>query len=200
MTIQITGKHLDLSDPIKTYIVDKIGSSLGKYIGDEVTGHIRLEKERSGFKTDCSITIPSGLSLQSHGEAGDAYASVDAAIERLEKRVRRHQRRIKNHHSSKGHGISVPAADYTVRVDDESELAHDDMNGSAHPVIIAESERGVREIAVSQAVMELDLTESAFLVFRNAGHGGLNIVYRRDDGHIGWIDPNPGKETGDSRT
>ena len=74
------------------------------------------------------------------------------------------------------------------------------MNGSAHPVIIAESERGVREIAVSQAVMELDLTESAFLVFRNAGHGGLNIVYRRDDGHIGWIDPNPGKETGDSRT
>jgi ribosomal subunit interface protein len=189
MTIQITGKNVDAGDAFKTYITDKISLALGKYIGPDVTGHIRLEKERNGFKTDCSIKIPSGLTLEARGEGGDAYASADAAIERLETRVRRHKRRIKGHHGVKGHGNEVPVADYTVRVDDD---VHDEINGAANPVIIAESERGLRELPVSEAVMQLDLTESAFLVFRNAKHGGLNVVYRRNDGHIGWIDPKPG--------
>ncbi len=189
MTIQITGKNVDAGDAFKSYITDKIEASLGKYIGSDVTGHIRLEKERSHFKTDCSIKIPSGLTLEASGEGGDAYASADAAIERLETRVRRHKRRLKSHHGVKGHGNEVPVSDYTVRVDDGS---HDEGNGAAHPVIIAETARGLRELPVSEAVMQLDLTESAFLVFRNAGHGGLNVVYRREDGHIGWIDPKPG--------
>lgn len=189
MTIQITGKNVDAGDAFKSYITDKIETSLAKYIGPDVSGHIRLERERTGFKTDCSIKIPSGLTLEASGAGGDAYASADAAIERLETRVRRHKRRLKSHHGVKGHGNEVSVSDYTVRVDDET---HDEVNGSAHPVIIAESERGVRELPVSEAVMQLDLTESAFLVFRNAGHGGLNVVYRRDDGHIGWIDPKPG--------
>lgn len=191
MTIQITGKNVDAGDAYKSYITDKISTTLGKYIGEVVSGHIRLEKERNGFKTDCSIKIPSGLTLEAHGEGHDAYASADAAIDRLETRVRRHKQRLKSHHGKSGHGANeVRVADYTVRVDDET---HDDeVNGAAGPVIIAESERGVRELAVSEAVMQLDLTESEFLVFRNAGHGGLNVVYRRTDGHIGWIDPKPG--------
>jgi cellulase/cellobiase CelA1 len=137
--------------------------------------------------------------LEAQGEAGDAYSAADVALERLEKRVRRYKRRLKNHH----HGISgysrageSSATDYVVRVDEEANET-DDREEDA-PLIVAESERVVREMTVSEAVMHLDLTEDAFLVFRNAGHGGINIVYRRTDGNIGWIDPQSGTSKGNS--
>ena len=187
MTMQFTGKNIDAGDAIQTYIEDKLSNVLEKYIGTEVDGHIRLEKERNQFRTNCSIRMPSGLLLEARGDGGDAYASADAALERLEKRVRRHKRRLKNHHSgrSDGHTVDLAARDYTVQIDDESNQAEVQDN----PVIIAETELKIREIPVSEAVMQLDLTDSPFLVFRNAAHGSLNVVYRRQDGHIGWIDP-----------
>lgn len=188
MTIQFTGKNVDPGESFKNYVSEKLGNSLGKYIGDDITGHIRLEKERSQFRTDCSIRLKSGLLLEARGDAADAYASADAAVEHLEKRVRRHRRRLKSHHAPRGLALNeVAARDYTVRAETD-----DESIGDHHPLIVAESERGIPELPVSEAVMQLDLTESSFLVFKNAGNGGLNIVYRRPDGHIGWIDPKPG--------
>ncbi len=186
--MQITGKNIDAGGAFQTYIEDKISIVLGKYIGSEVDGHIRLEKERNQFRTNCSIRMPSGLLLEARGDGGDAYASADAALERLEKRVRRHKRRLKNHHSgrSDGHNIDLAARDYTVQIEDGA--GQSDVQDN--PIIVAETELKIREIPVSEAVMQLDLTESPFLVFRNAAHGELNVVYRRQDGHIGWIDPN----------
>lgn len=188
MNMQFTGKNIDAGDAIQQYIEDKLSVILDKYIGKEVDGHIRLEKERNNFRTNCSIRLPRGLLLESRGEGGDAYSSADAALERLEKRVRRHKRRLKNHHGgrSDGHSTGQAARDYTVQLDDdEVERTQPEDN----PVIIAETELKIREIPVSEAVMQLDLSESSFLVFRNAAHGALNVVYRRQDGHIGWIDP-----------
>lgn len=115
-------------------------------------------------------------------------------MEKLEKRVRRYKRRLKDHHTSRNGASEIPetlAGHYTVRVDDES----GESEGN-HPVIIAELEKGIGEFAVSEAVMQLDLTEKQFLVFRNAAHGGVNVVYRRGDGHIGWIDPSVGSDGG----
>jgi ribosomal subunit interface protein len=190
MTIQVTGKNVETGDAYTAYVSDKIGHVLGKYIGADITGHVRLEKERSQFHTACSIRLKSGLVLEAHGEGGDAYSSADAALERLENRVRRHKRRLKSHHNGRDthNGRAVAARDYTLRVDQED----DAQSQASHPVIVAETERGISEMPVSEAVMQLDVTESAFLVFRNASHGDLNIVYRRADGHIGWIDPRSG--------
>ena len=194
MTIQVTGKNVDAGDAYNAYISDKISTVLSKYIGPEIVGHVRLEKERSQFRTACSIRLKSGLLLEGQGEGGDAYASADAALEHLEKRVRRHRRRLKSHHNARDSlaGQETAAPDYTVRVDQDDDEAGD----GNHPVIVAETERGISEMAVSEAVMQLDLTESAFLVFRNASHGDLNIVYRRADGHIGWIDLRTGANAG----
>ena len=189
MTLQVTGKNVEAGDAFKIYITDKLSDSLEKYIGPEISGHIRLEKERGRFRTDCSIRLKTGLLLESHGEAGDAYASADAAVERMDKRLRRYKRRLKSHHNGRSRDeltreVSTP--DYTVRADeDEADSA---APLSEEPVIIAEAERGIRELPVSEAVMQLDLTDRSFFVFRNASHGGLNVVYRRVDGHIGWID------------
>ena len=188
MNIQFTGKNVDPGEAYKTYVSEKFVSNLEKYIGPDVSGHVRLERERNHFRTECSIRLRSGLLLEARGDAADAYASADAAVEHLEKRVRRHKRRLKSHHNGRDVPLNEVAAwDYTVRADTNDEESEDH-----HPVIVAESERGILELPVSEAVMHLDLTESSFLVFKNAGHGGLNIVYRRPDGHIGWIDPKPG--------
>jgi ribosomal subunit interface protein len=193
MSIQVTGKNVDAGDAFKSYIADRVPSVLGKYIGPDISGHVRLEKERNKFRTTCTIRMKSGLLLEGQGDGGDAYSSADAALEHLEKRVRRHKRRLKSHHTARDGAAAsdVVARDFTVRVDQES----DGEDEPGHPVIIAETERGIREMPVSEAVMQLDVTESPFLLFRNASHGDLNIVYRRADGHIGWIDPNPSTGT-----
>lgn len=193
MTIQVTGKNIDAGDAFKDYISDKLKAALSKYIGEDLAGHIRLEKERGRFHTQCSIRMRTGLVLEANGEGGDAYSSADSAVEHLEKRVRRYKRRLKDHHAARAEDGAIalsPASDYTVRADDDH---HED--GGAHPVIIAETESSIGELAVAEAVMQLDLTDKSFLVFRNAGHGGVNVVYRRADGNIGWIDPKTAADT-----
>lgn len=188
MTIQVTGKNVDAGEAYKTYILSKISSVLEKYIGPELSGHVRLEKERVGFRTNCSIRLRTGLQVEAHGDGTDAYGSADAAVERLEKRVRRYKRRLKSHHNGRDAASAEPeefARDYTMQVGEDE---HGEVKGEA-PVIIAEAERSIHDLSVGEAVMHLDLTDHQFLVFRNAAHGGLNVVYRRVDGHIGWIDP-----------
>lgn len=192
MTIQITGKNVDAGDAYQNYVSEKIQALLQKYVSRDLKGHVRLEKERGLFKTNCSVRLSSGLLLEAHGEGGDAYASADAALDRLETRVRRYKQRLKSHDAGRhanGRG-GTDATDYIVSVgdDDADEVVED------NPLIIAEAPRSVQELRVSEAVMQLDLTEAPFLIFRNAANGGVNLVYRRADGHIGWIDTEPGEK------
>ncbi|CFX17585.1 conserved protein of unknown function [Candidatus Filomicrobium marinum] len=191
MILQVTGKNVDAGDAFQTYIYDKIASVLDKYIGPEFSGHVRLEKEKSHFRTDCSIRLRTGLIVEAHGTGADAYASADMAVDRLDKRVRRYKRRLKDHHQRRNDGngalpAEVMARDYVLQVTDEEAISAVDAD---HPVIIAENQRGIRELTVSDAVMHLDLAESPFFIFRNAGNGQLNVVYRRPDGNVGWVDP-----------
>jgi ribosomal subunit interface protein len=193
MTLKVTGKNIDVGEAFQGYIAAKASAIFQKYIGPELAGHVRVEKERGRFRTSFSVMLRTGLVVEAQGEGGDAYASADVALERLEKRVRRYKRRLKDHHQS---GNSRPAApefsaiDYTVQSEDDAE-GEEGPAGTGEPVIVAENQRSFRKLSVSEAVMHLDLTDEAFLVFRNAGHGGVNIVYRRQDGHIGWIDLEP---------
>lgn len=186
MTLQVTGKNLDVGETLRAYIVERIENTLDKYFGKGQSGHVRIEKERSAFRTDCSIQLSSGLSLQSRGEATDAYASADQALERLDKRLRRYKRRLKRHHGPATTAELDMQAPYYV-IDAGEEEQEEQVDGN--PVIVAETQTVIRELPVSDAVMQLDLSEAPFIVFRNASHGRVNVVYRRPDGNVGWIDP-----------
>ena len=189
MTLQVTGKNLDIGEALRTYVTERVEQTLDKFVGSGLSGHIRIEKERSQFRTDCSIQLKSGLALQSHGEATDPYASADLALERLETRLRRYRRRLKKHHGPARHA-ATPSPYYVIQAEAKEEQSDDD-----NPIIVAETETVIHDLAVSDAVMEMDLSQKPFVVFRNASHGGLNVVYRRPDGNIGWIDPGGSPES-----
>jgi ribosomal subunit interface protein len=187
MTIQITGKNVEVGDAFQKYAGDKIRAVLQKYLAREVDGHVRLEREREVFKTSCSVRLVNGLLLEAHGDGGDAYGSVDSAVHRLETRVRRYKGRIKSHSSAAAAArrkVGVETPDHIVSLSDDDQPEQDEAN----PLIIAEGQRNISHMTVSEAVLQLDLSEASFMIFRNAAHGGLNVVYRRNDGHIGWID------------
>ena len=155
-----------------------------KYFDGGFTGHVTVEREGSGFKTECSIHLDTGIVLQAEGRAQDAHQSFDKAAERIEKRLRRYKGRLKEHHHAR-RGETIPATDYVIAApDEEAEAAVDDS-----PTIIAEETTTLETMTVGGAVMAMDLADAPVVVFRHAGHGGINVVYRRRDGHIGWIDP-----------
>lgn len=188
MTIQITGRNLDVGEALREYATDRLVDMLTKYVGRSFPGHVRIEKIRNQFSTNCSVDLWAGMSLHSHADSENPHASVDLAMERLDKRLRRYKRRLNDYHN--GHSQAVQAfaaADYVVQTPEDSVEAGEGKAGS--PVIIAETHTMVRELPVCDAVMELDLANRSFLLFKNAGHGRINIVYRREDGNIGWIDP-----------
>jgi ribosomal subunit interface protein len=192
MTIKITGKNVDLGESLRSYARGRIETALGKYAGRPLSGQISLEKNHDGFLTQCAIHLASGLDMQSAGNGADAYGSVDSAVERLEKRLRRYKRRLKSHGqgtSNSVHLFESTGIDYVIDAERAAVLPSGEEDGAGAPAVIAEMPARVRAMTVSDAVMQMDLADQAFLVFRNAAHGGINVVYRRPDGNIGWIDP-----------
>lgn len=184
MSIQVTGKNLDVGEALRSHALDRLDQIIDKYVGRSLAGHVRFEKEHGQFRTDLTVHLWSGLSLEAHALAHDAYASADAALDRIEKRIRRYKRRLKGKtaHAAGAGGTQAPY--YVIQSDEGAEEAADD-----NPVIIAETELAIHEIPVSDAVMQMDLSDRPFVVFRNPRHGQINVVYRRQDGNIGWIDP-----------
>jgi len=185
MQLQITGKNLDVGDALRTHITDRLTQNVGRYFDDRARGIVVLTREGSELKSDCSIQLGSGMTLQATALAGDAYSCFDTAADRLEKRLRRYKRRLKDHHNrAPSAAASIEAARYVIGISEE-ETEPKDLN----PPIIAEDTTHIRQLTVGEAVMQLDISEAPFVFFKNASHGGLNVVYRRDDGNLGWVDP-----------
>jgi ribosomal subunit interface protein len=191
MTIQVTGKNLDVGEALRSYVQERVVHTVEKFIGREAAGHVRIEKEHGEFRTNCTIHLWQGMSLEAHGMAPDAYQSADRACERLEKRVRRYKRRLRRHGGGETPRKQTAATSYVIQASQEEREESDEDN----PIIIAEAETPVHEMAVSDAVMQMDLSDESFVVFRNASHGEINVVYRREDGNIGWIDPATGSRS-----
>ncbi len=193
MQVQVTGKQLDVGEALRARISDEISSSIGKYFERGGDADVVVGKNGHGIQVDCSVTLASGQKLVSTGAGPDAHTAFDAALSKVEARIRRYKRRLKNHHHPSGK-IAETAALMVLRApedDDEIDGWGEDLSGDGPPagVVIAETEAPLRTMTVSMAVMEMDLTESQAIVFRNAAHGGLSVVYRRRDGNIGWVDP-----------
>lgn len=186
MVLRIAGKHMDIGDAFRTRINDRIGEAIGKYFDRGFSGQVTVIKSGSRFTADCMIRLDSGVSLHATGDAQEPNLAFDAAAERLETRLRRYNRRIKSHSPVNSTNVSTDMA-YAVM----EPLADDDEDIPADfaPTIVAESTMALKTMSVASAVIELDTTGMAVLVFRNGGNEHLNIVYRRADGNIGWIDP-----------
>ncbi len=187
MQIQITGKNIDVGDALRAHIEDRLEGDVAKYFDGVVNGHVTVLKEHSEFRCECNLHLSTGMSLQTEGRSGDAHAAFDKAAERLEKRLRRYKRRLKDHHarSSAKEVAAFDAAAYIIA--QEADTAEEPQDLS--PPIIAESVERIPDLTVGEAVMKLDISDVPVVVFRNAGHGGMNVIYRRADGNIGWIDP-----------
>jgi ribosomal subunit interface protein len=196
MNLQFTGKNVDPGGAFKAYEVDRLSISLEKYITGIVEGHVRLAKERRQFQTDCSIRLRNGVILQANGNVGDAYTSADAALGHLEKRASRYGRRLKSHQVGSHRPLNGRGAqDYRDRV------SSDNLTEKANfPVIVAEFDGDIPVGTVGDAARRLDHTESSFLVFKTESEGDLNVVYRRSDGKLSWIESSPGVAGSSRRT
>ncbi len=188
MELSITGKQIDIGNSLRTYVQTRMGQSVGKYFDRPVDGSVTFSRDGHEYRADCTLHLASGLYLHSQGRSTDIYASFDGAIERMDKRAQRHKGRIKDHHSSSRAAIAhSPAREHVIAGDHADE---NNDTAALNPVIVSEGTTQLRKLSVGEAVMQLDLMEAPALVFLNAAHGGLNVVYRRADGNIGWIDPN----------
>ena len=184
MHIKITGKNMDVGDALRDRANDRLQDVLAEHFDRGYDAHVVFERTRIGFLADCVAHLDSGVRLQSHAEAQDAHVALDLATDKLEKRLRRYRRRLKEHHPARVES----AAAFVLAAPTEEEEPEGEAGDN--PVVVAESTTLLPTLSVSEAVMRLDLGGENFIMFRNAGHGGLNIVYRRDDGNIGWLDPN----------
>ena len=195
MKVQISGKHVDVGEALRSRISDELALSIGKYFERGGDADVVVSRAGHSFRVDCAVRLASGQGLESHA-LGAAERRMGVALDKIETRIRRYKRRLKNHHHP---AREQEVAWVTVLRSPELEedldgwdgIEHDSPDGREPPsgLVIAETQTSLKTLTVSAAVMELDLTESQAVVFRNAAHGGLAVVYRRSDGNIGWVDP-----------
>ena len=193
MPFRVSGKNIEIGEALRERISARVLEALEKYFDGGFSGHVTVGKEAFGFQTECVVHLDSGIVLRADSMAADAYLSADQAADNLEKRLRRYHRRLKDYHgNSRGNGRSpddVPVIDAPSYVIAAPEHETDEEIATFNPVIIAESTTALKRLSVSEAVTELDMTGAPVMVFRHASHGRVNLVYRRADGNVGWIDP-----------
>ncbi len=198
MQIQVVNKGIDVSEALRERIQERVDEAVAKFTHRPGEAFVVIEREGFGFRVDCSIHLPSGAMLQSRASGEDAYGAAEVALDRLEKRLRRYKRRLVNRRSGRA-GEGADGARVAHVVLKGMELAEDDAEedethiAANDPVVVAESSAEVPFLTVGMAVFELELANAPVLIFRNAAHGALNVVFRRPDGHIGWIDPERGE-------
>ncbi len=184
MGLRISGKNIDIGDSLRGRVEERIAQAIGKYVDGGFDANVTVEREGSGFRSDAKVHLDTGIVLRGEGRGQDAYQSFDDAAEHIEKRLRRYKRKLKDHKGGP-RGETIAAAAYVIAApDEEAEVAVDDK-----PVVIAEEATSLATMSVGHAVMAMDLADAPVMVFRHAVHGGINVVYRRSDGNIGWIDP-----------
>ncbi len=200
MQFQFVNKGIDASQALRERVETRLSEAVSKYFQRSSEAFVAMTREGHGFRADVSIHLPSGALLQAHGFGGDAYAAAEGAVERLEKRLRRYKRKLTDHRAGEarsqaaslvvlqGPMTDVDAPDYD---EDAEELPG---SGDFEPVVVAETTAELPVLTVGMAVHEMDVSHAPWLMFRNAGHGGVNVVYRRPDGHVGWIDPERGPD------
>lgn len=183
MDITVKGKQMDVGDALRTHTEDTLTDAVTKYFDRALDANVVFSKVSNGFHADITVHAGRGVNVHGQGEASDAYPALDTALDRIAKQLRRYHRKLVNHHANAA-GETVPGQYSILAPHDEEEVAE-----GAHPAIVAEMPHDIATMSVSEAVMRLDLGNLPVVMFKNGTHGGLNVVYRRQDGNVGWIDP-----------
>lgn len=189
MRYQITGKQIDIGDALQTHVKDEFGAILGKYAGRPTDASIIFSRDAHEYVCEATIHLSTGLTTQAKAHANEIYSSFDKCSEKIDKQLRRYKRRLKDHHKERTDPVELMAASSYILANDQGQ--DDSEPDSLQPMIIAEMETKIPSLTVGEAVMQMELAGAPVLVFRNEKQdASLNIVYRREDGNIGWIDPN----------
>lgn len=184
MQLSVKGKQIDVGDALREHISANLGAVVSKYFNGSMDATVTLSREANQFRADITVHAGRGLTLQSTANAAEPYPAFDLAAERIASRLKRHRNRLKDHHQDQAMPEQMIAPSFVLNAEEESP-----ENANDNPVIVAEMTTPIDTLTVSEAVMRLDLGDLPALMFRNKKHGGLNMIYRRTDGHIGWVDP-----------
>ena len=190
MQIQIVSKGIDVSPALSERIKGRLDEMMDKSIHRDGEAQVVISREGTGFRTICSVHLPSGATMEGQGEAPEAYGASDEALEHIEKRLRRYKRRLKDHsQKAKAKNMSLFVLQDPIGDSDVDEEGDENADTHNEPMVIAEKQGKIRTLTPSMAALELGLADSGVVVFHNARHGGLNVVFKRPDGNIGWVDP-----------
>jgi len=189
MQVIVQGQQLDVGDALRGYVQEKLTDTCTKFFNHSVQGNVHFAREAAGFRTDITLSVGNGIMLKaSANDPADPYPAFDQANNRLSKQLKKYKDRLKDHHTRVEKGempLPTAANEYTLQHDEAAEHGE----GGDNPLILAELPTQVETLSVSDAVMRMDLSDQNAFLFRNAAHGRLNMVYRRKDGQIGWVDP-----------
>ncbi len=188
MRYQISGRHIDIGNALQTHVKDELASVVQKYAERPTEAIVVFSKNAHEFVCEATVHLSTGLNAQAKAHDNEIYASFDKCAEKMEKQLRRYKRRLKDHHRDRAHPVELlDGATYILASTDDQDEAE---TSTLQPMIIAEMETKIPSLSVGEAVMQMELAGAPVLVFRNEGKSsGINIVYRREDGNIGWIDP-----------
>ncbi len=186
MHVTVKGKQIEVGEALRGHVESALTAAVSKYFSNPLESQIVFTREAHLFRADVSVHVGRSILVQGQASAADAYAAGDAAIEHVAKRLRRYKRRLRDHHKERDSKIEALTAQAYVLAPDTDDEATDRGD---QPVVVAEMTTEILTLSVGEAVMRLDLGDQPALMFRHAGHGGLNLVYRRPDGNIGWVDP-----------
>ena len=189
MSLRVSGKNLQIGEALQEHARSRAMAVVQRYLEGALNGHVTLEPEGSGYRCEMLLHLDSGMTLHAEGRAHEPYASFDQANHRIETRLRRYKRRLKGRHSHLTQPEGATVASYVLESPSDEEEP-----GDFAPVIVAEMTASVQALSIAEAVSQLDLSGAPVLVFRHARNQHVNIVYRRPDGHIGWIDPSDVRE------
>ncbi|MEL7178232.1 MAG: ribosome-associated translation inhibitor RaiA [Pseudomonadota bacterium] len=187
MRYQISGKQIDIGAALQTHVKTELDDILSKYAGRPTEAYVVFSKSGHEYVCESVVHLSTGLNAQATGKATEIYAAFDASSEKMDKQLRRYKRRLKDHHKERSQPVELSdAGSYILESREESD---EDEQTSMNAMIVAEMETKIPSLSVGEAVMQMELAGAPVLVFRKEGAEGLNVVYRRDDGNIGWIDP-----------
>ena len=188
MRYQVSGKQIDIGDALQTRVRDELGAVMEKYSQRPTDAQIVFSRDAHLLVCEATVHLSSGLTAQARGQANEIYAAFDACCEKMDKQLRRYKRRLKDHHRDRATPVEFAGASSYI-LDAGTGAGSEEEPDSLQPIIIAEMETRIPSLSAGEAVMQMELAHANVLVFRNERHGGLNVVYRRDDGNIGWVDP-----------
>jgi ribosomal subunit interface protein len=193
MNLTIKGKNIDVGEALRTHVAQSLDHAIAKYFGNPIEATVTFSKQSHLFSADIAVHIGRGILVHAEESADQAYAAFDQAVDHLTKRMRRYKRRLRDHHRAETQSFRASQYILAPEAEEEAEAA---VNGNEAPAVIAEMQTEIPTLTVGEAVMRLDLSNLKAMMFLNRAHGGLNMVYRRNDGNIGWVDPRLGAAGG----